>query len=118
MRISDGSSDVCSSDPADSHDPRYAQPYVDINELRSEPVPHRYVHGGFHGSDARFSFYFPSAAQYQGRFFHNTYPMAVSEDIGPFPIEFEVSTGNLAFTIDSGARSEEHTSELQSLMRT
>src|SRR3546814_1197779 len=29
--------------------------------------------------------------------------MAVSEDIGPFPIEFEVSTGNLAFTIDSGA---------------
>src|SRR3546814_15033296 len=23
---------------ADSHDPRYAQPYVDINELRSEPV--------------------------------------------------------------------------------
>src|SRR3546814_9040357 len=106
MRISDWSSDVCSSDlsarlgifgksilkgerlqagtprpapaidddaapaivTADSHDPRYAQPYVDINELRSEPVPHRYVHGGFHGSDARF-------------------------------------------------RSEEHTSELQSLMR-
>lgn len=89
---------------ADTVDPRYAEPYVDLNELRSEPLPHRYVHGGFHGSDARFSFYFPTdAAQYQGRFFHNTYPMAVSEDIGPFPIEFEVSTGNLAFTLASGA---------------
>src|SRR3546814_11813685 len=28
---------------ADSHDPRYAPPYVDITELRREPVPHRYV---------------------------------------------------------------------------
>ncbi|NGY03968.1 PKD domain-containing protein [Solimonas terrae] len=87
----------------DSIDPRYAEPYVDINELRADPVPHRYVHGGFRNSDARFSFYFPPAEQYQGRFFHNTYPMALSEDIGPFPIEFEVSTGNLPFTLDSGA---------------
>lgn len=87
----------------DSVDPRYDRPYVDVNELRSEPVPHRYVHGGFTGTDARFSFYFPPAERYRRRFFHNTYPMAMSEDIGPFPIEFEVSTGNLAFTIASGA---------------
>ncbi|AXQ31007.1 PKD domain-containing protein [Solimonas sp. K1W22B-7] len=87
----------------DSVDPRYNQPYVDVNELRSEPVPHRYVHGGFTGTDARFSFYFPAKEQYQGRFFHNTYPMALSEDIGPFPIAFDVAIGNLAFTIDSGA---------------
>ena len=87
----------------DSLDPRYNRPYIDVNELRSEPLPHRYVHGGFTGTDARFSFYFPPAEQYRRRFFHNTYPMATSEDIGPFPIEFEVSTGNLAFTFDSGA---------------
>lgn len=87
----------------DSVDPRYREPYVDVNELRSEPVPHRYVHGGFKGTDARFSFYFPPAEQYQGRFFQNTYPMALSEDVGPFPIEFEVSTGNLPFTFASGA---------------
>ncbi|MGO9933299.1 MAG: hypothetical protein ACLPV8_16020, partial [Steroidobacteraceae bacterium] len=88
---------------AGSIDPRYNQPYIDVNELRSDPVPHRYVHGGFVGTDARFSFYFPGQDRYQGRFFHNTYPMATSEDIGPFPIAFEVSTGNLEFTMDSGA---------------
>ena len=88
---------------AESVDARYSQPYVDVNELRQTPVPHRYVHGGFSGTGARFSFYFPPKAQYQGRFFHNTYPMALSEDIGPFPIAFEVSTGNLPFTFDSGA---------------
>ena len=87
----------------DSIDPRYDKPYVDVSEDRSDPVPHRYVHGGFSGTDARFSLYFPPAGVYQGRFFHNTYPMALSEDVGPFPIAFAVATGNLGFTIDSGA---------------
>lgn len=87
----------------DSIDPRYSEPYVDINELREQPVPHRYVHGGFRGTGARFSLYFPDKSCYQGRFFQNTYPMALSEDIGPFPIEFDVSTGDLGFTFDSGA---------------
>ncbi len=88
---------------ADSIDPDYAQPMILIDEERSEPAPHRYVHGGFEGTDARFSFYFPPAAQYEGRFFHNTYPMAVTADIGPFPIQFEVAVGDLGFTLDSGA---------------
>ena len=87
----------------DSVDPVYNQPYVDVNELRTEPVPHRYVHGGFTGTGARFSFYFPPADRYERRFFHNTYPMATHEDIGPFPIAFDVATGNLEFTIASGA---------------
>ncbi|MFT3930772.1 MAG: PKD domain-containing protein [Spongiibacteraceae bacterium] len=87
----------------DSIDPQYSEPYIDINELRDEPVPHRYVHGGFENTGARFSFYFPPAEQYAGRFFHNTYPLALSEDIGPFPIAFDVATGNLGFTLDSGA---------------
>jgi hypothetical protein len=86
-----------------SVDPLFKEPYVDVNELRSDPVPHRYVHGGFRGSEARFSIYFPPAQQYRGRFHHNTYPLAVCEDIGPFPIAFDVSTGNLGFTLDSGA---------------
>ncbi|HET8711263.1 MAG TPA: PKD domain-containing protein [Spongiibacteraceae bacterium] len=87
----------------DSIDPQYNDPYIDVNELRNEPVPHRYVHGGFKNTGARFSFYFPPAEQYQRRFFHNTYPLALSEDIGPFPIAFDVATGNLGFTLDSGA---------------
>jgi hypothetical protein len=88
---------------ADSIDPDYAEPFVDIDEERSAPLAHRYVSGGFKGSDARFSFYFPPKAQYEGRFFHNTYPMAVTSDIGPFPIQFEVAVGDLGFTLGSGA---------------
>jgi hypothetical protein len=88
---------------ADSVDPDYSEPFVDIDEEREQPVPHRYVSGGFRGTDARFSFYFPPKEQYRGRFFHNTYPMAVSSDIGPFPIQFDVAVGDLGFTMDSGA---------------
>jgi hypothetical protein len=88
---------------ADSVDPLFHAPYIDVDEFRTAPVAHRYVHGGFKDSGARFSFYFPSASQYQGRFHQNTYPLATSEDIGPFPIAFDVSTGNLGFTLDSGA---------------
>jgi hypothetical protein len=88
---------------ADSIDPQFAQAYVQVNELRQQPAPHRYVHGGFKGTDARFSFYFPDKERYQGRFFHNTYPMATTSDIGPFPIAFDVAIGNLGFTLDSGA---------------
>jgi hypothetical protein len=100
-RTSQGSSPVTVT--AESVDPVYNEPYIEIDELRRAPVPHRYVHGGFKGTDARFSFYFPPPEQYQGRFFHNTYPMAVVADIGPFPIAFEVATGDLPFTLDSGA---------------
>ena len=88
---------------AQSIDPDYHTPFIAVDEERSEPVPHRYVHGGFAGTEARFSFYFPPEAQYEGRFFHNTYPMAVTSDIGPFPIQFEVAVGDLGFTVDSGA---------------
>lgn len=87
----------------DTADPKYHEPFVDLDEWRDTPAPHRYVHGGFKGTDARFSFYFPPKAQYQRRFFHNTYPLAVHEDIGPFPIAFDVATGDLGFTLDSGA---------------
>ena len=84
-------------------DPLFSEPYIEVDEQRYDPVLHRYVHGGFKGTNARFSFYFPPDDQYRGRFFHNTYPMAVTSDIGPFPIEFEVATGDLGFTVDSGA---------------
>lgn len=87
----------------DSVDPPYDRPYVDVDEQRADPVPHRYVHGGFTGTDAQFSVYLPPAEQYEGRFFHNTYPLAESSDIGPFPIAFDVATGDLGFTVDSGA---------------
>jgi hypothetical protein len=100
---------IARDDPAgdlptgDAVDPIFNRPYVALREWRETPVPHHYVHGGFEGTDARFSFYFPPAEQYQGRFFHNTYPMATTSDIGPFPIQFDVAIGDLGFTADSGA---------------
>jgi hypothetical protein len=45
----------------------FGAPWVDVDEWRDTPVPHRYVHGGFADTDTRFSFYFPPAEQWQGR---------------------------------------------------
>jgi hypothetical protein len=49
----------------------FARPYTDLHEWRDEPVRHRYVHGGFDGTETRFSCYFPPTEQYAGRFVHN-----------------------------------------------
>ena len=62
-------------------DPLFAQPYIDIDEWRDAPVRHRYVHGGFKGTDTRFSFYFPPKEQYQGRFFQHVTPVPDSENL-------------------------------------
>jgi hypothetical protein len=87
----------------DSVDPLFNDAYVEVDEPREGPIPHRYMQGRFRGTDAQFSFYFPPAERYQGRFHHNTYPLATSSDVGPFPIAFDVATGDLGFTFDSGA---------------
>jgi hypothetical protein len=44
----------------------FKDPYIDIDERRETPVHHRYLHGGFGGTDTRFSVYLPPADQYQG----------------------------------------------------
>ncbi|HVW41718.1 MAG TPA: PKD domain-containing protein [Amycolatopsis sp.] len=45
----------------------FGEPYVDTDEWREQPHPHRHVHGGFAGCDTRFTFYFPRAEEWQGR---------------------------------------------------
>ena len=62
-------------------DATFAQPYVDVDEWRDAPVRHRYVHGGFTGTETRFSFYFPPKEQYQGRFFQHITPVPDSENL-------------------------------------
>lgn len=52
-----------------SIDPMFHDPYIDLEEERAEPVPHHYVHGGFHGTGLKFSYYFPKKEDYKGRFF-------------------------------------------------
>lgn len=62
-------------------DPDFTAPYTDIDEWRENPVPHRYVHGGFGGTDTRFSVYLPPAEDYGGRFFQHITPVPDSEHL-------------------------------------
>ncbi|HEY2332283.1 MAG TPA: PKD domain-containing protein [Acidimicrobiales bacterium] len=50
-------------------DSYFGRPYVDTDEWREKPSPHRHVHGGFEGGDTRFTFYFPPEDKWQGRMF-------------------------------------------------
>jgi hypothetical protein len=78
----------------------FKAPFIDIDEWRSTPVRHRYVHGGFNNTKTRFSLYFPEKSQYQGRFF---------QYITPFPDNEFLSQGatgeddKIGFSISSGA---------------
>ena len=62
-------------------DPTLNQPYIDADEWRDKPIRHRYVHGGFKGTEARFAFYFPPKELYQGRFFEHISPAPAGETI-------------------------------------
>jgi hypothetical protein len=48
----------------------FGAPYIDLDEQHTDPYPHRRIHGGFNGTDTRFTFYFPPVEEYQGRMFH------------------------------------------------
>lgn len=57
----------------------FTKPFIDIDEIRDSPEPHRYLHGGF-SDGTRFSLYFPiSADSYEGRFFQYASPFPTSE---------------------------------------
>jgi hypothetical protein len=47
----------------------FGEPFIDVDEWREAPRPHRYVHGGFESSHTRFSIYLPPQELYKGRFF-------------------------------------------------
>ena len=47
----------------------FGAPYIDIDEERTDPLPHRYVHGGFDETSTRFAFWFPPAAEWEGRMY-------------------------------------------------
>ncbi len=46
----------------------FGPPIIDKDEWRDAPTKHRYVHGGFEGTDTQFAFYFPEESAYEGRF--------------------------------------------------
>ena len=78
----------------------FKSPFIDIDEWRDTPVRHRYVHGGFEGTETRFSFYFPSKEDYAGHFF---------QYITPFPDNENLSQGasgeddKIGFSVSHGA---------------
>lgn len=90
-------------DPA--ADPEFAHPYVDIDEWREADalgVRHRYVHGGFTGTQTRFSFYLPPAEDYQGRFFQHVTPVPESENLAQQSTELDAAN-KVAMAFDAGA---------------
>jgi hypothetical protein len=86
-------------------DPILNQPYIDLDEWRDKPVRHRFVHGGFKGTEARFAFYFPPKEQYHGRFFQHVTPAPAGETLDAH--NAVVGTGELQqhmlFSLASGA---------------
>lgn len=80
-------------------DPLFHDPYIDADEWHDKPVRHRYVHGGFKGTEARFSFYFPPKGQYQGRFFQYIDPVPSNENLAQ---QSDNENDTIAFSIASG----------------
>jgi hypothetical protein len=81
-------------------DSLFKEPFIDLDEWRDLPVRHHYVHGGFKGTNTRFSFYFPPKEKYQGRFFQYITPVPDSETLSQGAKGEEDKIG---FSIASGA---------------
>jgi len=83
-----------------SQDPQFSDPYLDQDEWRDKPLRHRYLHGGFHGTETRFCFYLPDPEVYTGRFFQYIPPFVGDEK------EAQAQTGDLNmihFSVSNGA---------------
>jgi len=85
-------------------DRAFQKPYIDIDEWREENVRYRYryhyIHGGFEGTEAKFSFFFPEKEAYTGRFFHFMAPVQGNEDAS---IKYTGEEDKIAFAITHGA---------------
>ena len=96
----------CTGDPLfvteDCTDPRFNNPQIDLVEQRNDPLPHTYVHGFFPDTDARFSFYFPPADQYEGRFHLQTHQLQGDENFVGGNAGGTLES-NLTFSFASGA---------------
>lgn len=88
---------VVFGDAARASDALFAQPYIDKDEWRDAPVRHRYVHGGFKGTDLRFSFYMPPKEQFGFRFFQYVTPVPDNENLAQTN-----GLGQIGSTIEAG----------------
>jgi hypothetical protein len=89
----------------------FTEPYVDVDEWRDSPVRHRYVHGGFAGTETRFSIYLPPQDSYEGRFFQHITPVPDSEHLAQRmsgeqdKIGFSISSGGYFLETNGGGAS-------------
>jgi hypothetical protein len=92
-------------------DEMFSEPYVDVDEWHDSPVRHRYVHGGFTGTQTRFSIYLPPAEGYEGRFFQHITPVPDSEYLAQHvsgeqdKIGFAASSGGYFLETNGGGTS-------------
>ena len=83
-------------------DALYATPYIDVDEWREDPEPHRYIHGGFTDTDLRFSYYFPPVERYAGRFLQPVLMISGTEHAATSGLMYG-QPGSPGFAFDSGA---------------
>jgi hypothetical protein len=116
----------------DSEDPHFNQPYIDVEEWRDEPaeVPnllglttqrqgappikarHLYVHGGFKGTDTKFTFYFPPKEQYEGRFYQATHQLMTNENSTPYNVAMTLAAGAYVVQTNMGGSEMARSAEL------
>lgn len=82
-------------------DSLFSEPFIDVDEWRDEPIRHRYIHGGFKGTETLFSFYFPPKEKYEGHFFQYITPLPDNENISQNASTRE--SDKISFSIESGA---------------
>lgn len=78
----------------------FGPPYIDADREEEAPVPHRYVHGGFEGTDTRFAFHFPPKERYRGRMYQpldganagheNVFSGPLGDNIGGLDMSFRL----------------------------
>jgi hypothetical protein len=77
----------------------YKDPFIDIDEWRDAAVRHRYVHGGFKGTELLFSFYFPPKEDYDRRFFQPLQAVSGNENVAPMAM---YQASGVGFALESG----------------
>ena len=89
-------------------DPQFSKGYIDIDKpayrelVDGTRIEYRYMHGGFEGTDVRFTFCFPKKEAYEGRFFQFLSPFpGPEEEIASMALTGE--DDKIAFAITHGA---------------
>ncbi len=89
-------------------DPQFAKGFIDRDELafrelsNGTKLAYRYMHGGFEGTDVKFSFCFPPKESYEGRFYQFLSPFpGPDEEIASLGLTDE--DDKIAFAITHGA---------------